>query len=163
MGALSWGRFMRGGAWAKSAPAWPPERPVRPWEHGGPVSSPVGSRQRGLQRRLEGVLAAPMPLLPAAIYYPSTPPLSAVEHQAGAYPYRGAKRDFANRARAGANSTGRAHRGCLAARPPSMRPTCLNPSRSRWALRNAPRGITISGQTAISLAASRLATSTLNS
>ena len=38
----------------------------------------------------EGVLPAPMPLLPDAIYYPSTPPLSAVEHQAGAYPYRGA-------------------------------------------------------------------------
>jgi hypothetical protein len=32
-----------------------------------------------------GVLPAPTPLLPAAIYYPGTPPLSAVEHQAGAF------------------------------------------------------------------------------
>jgi hypothetical protein len=36
------------------------------------------------------------PLLPVAIYYPGTPPLSAVQYQAGAYPYRAAKRDFAN-------------------------------------------------------------------
>jgi hypothetical protein len=30
-----------------------------------------------------------MPLLPAAIYYPGTPPLSAVQHQAGGIPLPG--------------------------------------------------------------------------
>ena len=72
---------------------WPCADPGGALEAGGMgvESNPSGGVwERGSQRRAAGGLPAPMPLLPDAIYYPGTPPLSAVQHQAGAYHYRGA-------------------------------------------------------------------------
>ncbi len=66
-------RFMRGGIVGQECPWKASVWAVDGTGTWGQCHPRMGSRQRRSQGRLEGVLPAPMPLLPAAIYCPGTP------------------------------------------------------------------------------------------